>query len=313
MLLAELTGRIPIVHWGNNSQFSDGRGGDAFTQFFKAVSVKTIDDLLGYSDASYFPPKWISHNLLSEDVDKWKGSYSRMAGLYFFNRTQIVIVSDFHIGVVELLPWIEAAHPLYGLSIEELYRYLIKKYLVPKRQILDEVNEFFRRNLSDGPFISVHIRGSDKLHEQGLLDKINGSYFAAIERLLGNRSWRVLLLTDSLQLLSSLRARYGERLIYTQCQRTANDLGIHQQGPSNNRVRNGVEVMKDVYLAAKANKFIGNGGSNPSCMITHLKDWEPDRCVLLLRNEHHFRNTYIHFQNWDASKPSPFMPTPSQR
>ncbi len=311
LLLAELTDRTPVVHWGKTSLFSDGTGADAFTRFFNEVSDKSIEQLLHYPDGSYFPPKWTSRNLRSENINKWKGNYSRMAGLYFLNRAEEVIVSDFYISVTELLPWIPTSHPLHGLSIEELLRYLIKKYLTPKQYVLDEIDEFFERHLADGPFIAVHIRGSDKLREQKLLAQINQSYFGKIDDLIDNNSHRIFVLTDDTRLLSSIISMYGDRVIYTQCQRTASDVGVHYQQLSQGRVRIGVEVMKDVYLAARANWFVGNGQTNPSCMIAYMKEWDPGTCILLSPNLHHIRNAYIHFNGLDTSHRTSFAPMPS--
>ena len=57
LLLAEITGRMPVVHWGRNSLFSDDPARNAFDEFFEPVSAMRIDDLIR-ADFTYFPPKW---------------------------------------------------------------------------------------------------------------------------------------------------------------------------------------------------------------------------------------------------------------
>jgi hypothetical protein len=58
----------------------------------------------------------------------------------------------------------------------------------------------------------------------------------------------------------------------------------------------GIEVMVDVYLAARARIFIGNGLSNPSRFVRYIKDWPEDAAILLGTNLFHKRNEFIH--NW---------------
>jgi hypothetical protein len=47
------------------------------------------------------------------------------------------------------------------------------------------------------------------------------------------------------------------------------------------RVRLGVDVIKDVHLALRCQKFIGLGMSNPSAIVSTLKDWAEGDCALL--------------------------------
>jgi protein O-GlcNAc transferase len=51
---------------------------------------------------------------MEADVAKWCGTYSRAAAIYFLNRPEVVEVSDFYIGVVDVAPWIPADHPMLG-------------------------------------------------------------------------------------------------------------------------------------------------------------------------------------------------------
>ena len=57
LLLAEATGRVPLVHWGRNSLFGDGSARDAFGHYFEPVSNVTLEDLATIPDANCFPPK----------------------------------------------------------------------------------------------------------------------------------------------------------------------------------------------------------------------------------------------------------------
>jgi protein O-GlcNAc transferase len=278
LLLAEITGRTPVTYWGRNSLFRDGAGQDAFRLYFEPLSDFTLDNILAGGATSFFPAKWSAANLREEVVAKWQGASSQMGGLYFINRPETVAVSDFYIGVVDLLPWIPAAHKLHGKSLDEVYYYLAMTWLKPRESISAQVEELYQRYIRGKPTIAVHVRGSDKKIEMADLDQVNKRYFDAIDR--EDSSWQILLLTDDARCITMFHARYGDRILVTDSIRTENDLGIHY-APAVDRVRLGIEVMRDTYLALRCAKFIGNGRSNVSAMAAMLKRWEPGACVLV--------------------------------
>jgi hypothetical protein len=51
--------------------------------------------------------------------------------------------------------------------------------------------------------------------------------------------------------------------------------------PPADRVRLGTDVLQDVYLALRCQKFIGLGMPKPSCIISVLKNWCEGDCILL--------------------------------
>src|SRR3974390_1934030 len=73
LLLAEVTGRKPVVHWGRNSRFGDGSDADAFGRFFEPISDYAIEDLIALDDADFYPRKWRRDNLRDDDNAKWQG------------------------------------------------------------------------------------------------------------------------------------------------------------------------------------------------------------------------------------------------
>jgi protein O-GlcNAc transferase len=293
LLIADITKRIPVIHWGINSLFGDASDKNAFEFYFDRVSDFMVDDL-AHEDYDFFPPKWNCKNLREENVNKWAGFYSRMSGLYSWNRQEKVVVSDFYTGLISLRPWIPSDHYLYGISIDGLYRFLIQKYLHPKKEILDEIECLYVKDLSSSKFMSVHVRGSDKIHEVANLCSLNEQYFEIINAIGAvYRDYKIFLMTDDSRLLGAFLRRYGNRIVTTACQRTDQSTGIHYQSDVNRR-RLGVEVMIDTYLAAKGDIFIGNGRSNPSTIVLYLKDWNEKNIYLIGHNMHHCFNTILY-------------------
>lgn len=283
LLLAEMTGRIPVVHWGANSLFRDTGCDNAFTEFFEPVSGHTISDITG-GGLSYYPPKWTDENLALEDINKWDGPYSRMTGLYFLNRHEAVVVSDFHTYLADLVPWIPAGHALHGLEPQEVYRLLFQKYIKPRREIMAEIDRFWDHSMKGRHVVGVHVRGSDKIIEVPELQDINNSFHKKIdEYLLGHPEAYIFLLTDSDIILNEYRQKYGTKLIVTDCRRSATGQGVHHQDtPSKYQI--GFEVIRDAYLAARCDYFIGCGHSNVSTSILHMKNWRSSEYHLIGRN-----------------------------
>ena len=295
LLVAEIAGRIPVVHWGSNSLFGDGTNSNAFEFYFEVLSEIGVGDLQK-EDFDFWPPKWNRRNLTEGETNKWAGPFSRVAGLYLLSRPERVVVSDFHTSVIDLKPWIPVGHHLYGLSVDELYRYLVRRYLRPRKKIADQVDSFYEQHLASPDFIAVHARGSDKVSEMKDLDEVNKQYKGTIDRCLSvYNCHRIFLMTDDSRVLDHFVKLYGNKIITTDCQRTSSVQGIHyQQVPDRRRL--GTEVMVDAYLAATAKAFVGNAFSNPSLIVRYLKDWSDGDVYLIGQNMYHTFNTFIH--NW---------------
>lgn len=291
LLLAEITDRIPVTHWGKNSLFSDGSNRDAFELYFESVSNVALQDVARIDGATFFPPKWNKANLADEDIAKWHGSGSRAAALYFLNRPETIAIIDFYIGVIDVAPWIPAAHPMHEKPLDEVYRYLVRKYLCPHMATHSACETFYRAHLEGTPFVAIHMRGSDKIIEDQNLHDTNRAFLTALESV--NPIWRIFFLTDDEQLHTRIKTIYGDRIITTNCQRTNTSTGVHYL-PSVNRVQAGLEVMTDVYLALRANQFIGNGRSAVSAMIAIMKEWKRDDCTVIGRSALLERNLFIH-------------------
>jgi hypothetical protein len=286
-LLAEITGRIPLVWWGAQSRFSADGAGNAWEQFFAPVSRATLADL---APLARHPAKWQEQSLTGPIQNRWSGEGSRLVSLELLDRDEDVVVSDFHTGMKALLPWLPAWHPLAGASLQDAYRSLVRKYLRPRAEILAEAERFSAAHFGGRPPVGVHVRGSDKIEEVSGLEAILGRYFEDLEaRLRARPDAGLFLLTDDERVRAYYAQRYGARLLSTPCARSSTNVGVHYLA-SRDPVRSGVEVMVDAYLAARCDTFTGLGYSNVSLYVSYLKDWPPGSCVLLDENAHEVWN-----------------------
>lgn len=292
LLLAELTGREPVVHWGRNSLFRDADTDNAFTRFFQPVSPVTLTALED-EGLTFFPTKWNAGNLRAEDLDKWSGEGSRLTGLYALRRAENVVVSDFHTKVNDLMPWIPHTHPLHGLDRSQLYRVLFAKYLRLQPHLQADIDQQAESILAGRQWLAVHVRGSDKVREISHLEAVNQAYWTSVDRILMvNPGLSIFLLTDSEQVVTQFKARYGDKVVTMAAQRSSDQVGVHYAGHSG--IVLGEQVIRDAWLAARCDLFLGNGGSNVSVGIRHLKDWRPGTYFLIGPDFLGERNTTLH-------------------
>jgi hypothetical protein len=297
LLLAEMTGRTPIVYWGKSSLFRNDGVDNAWTDFFQPVSSVTIDQL-SRPDFSFFPAKWSSGNLTTEDANKMTGP--RTCGINFLNQTADVTVGDFFTAVIELLPWVRAPHPLAETgplkisAIEAAYRYLIDRYIKPLPEVLAPVDSFAAEHFRDRRLLAVHVRGSDKMGETANLGQGHQKLFdMAAAELAADPGLFVFLLTEDAKVRVQYATAFGSRVICTDCQRTSTPRGVHYLGTADRR-RLGLEVLRDAYLAARCDRFYALGCTNVSNFILHLKPWPAGSARLLGPVTHYQRNLMLH-------------------
>ncbi len=294
LLLAEMTERIPVVHWGSNSDYKTPDCDNAFDLYFETISQWNIYDLLR-KDFQFYSTKWTHENLLADNNNQWSGPVSCMAGIQFFNRPEDVVVSDFYTSVNDLIPWIKSTHPLYGLNTEAVYQYLVDKYLKVKPEILKEIDDFCIANMiAHRPLLAIHMRGGGKfLEDRNYKTEAEQLYDETEKYLSSHPEASIFLLTDDERIKDKVCNQYGRRVIMTECTRASDDVSIHvQEYYGYDPYTLGREVLIDTYLAAKCDHFIGMGWSNVACMISHLKDWPPGSCVLLGDSMHSARLLY---------------------
>jgi len=275
-LLAELSGRIPVVQWDSNCLFTEGDG-DGFSRFFAPLSEPSLADL-PTGKGEIFPPKW-SADTLNTTENQWLGPHSRLGPIDLLSRSEPLVVSDFYCWLSELRPWIPKNHWLYGKSIYDIDCALTRKYLAFAPSQLARAEAFKTEQLKE-PYLAVHIRGSDKTLEQSDLKATNRKYKALLAKAMKRfPKHKLLVLTDSQTNLEQLERQYGDRVVSTCCKRTRGQVGVHHM-ESLSRTDLGDEVLLDVMLALDADYFIGNAQSNISRFIREFKDWRSNLTLI---------------------------------
>ena len=292
LLIADLTGRTPVVHWGKNSLFAGEGDGNAFTQFFEPVSGLSLADL-ERPTLRFFPDKWRHDNLHQEDLQKWEGAHSRMRGEQYLGRDEDVLVCDFYTAFIEIRDHLPKDSPWAALSPAAAYRRLIEKYLRPLPELIEAAKGEKERLLGNSPAVAVHFRGTDKIREiaKYKLEFPLQAFFDTVEQFLTSHGCdRIYLMSDDERAVRLFRERFGDLLACTDAARAAGTLGVHYLKPG---ARAGREVLIDALIALNCEAFVGYGLSNPSCYIHAARDWGEKGC-LLGWNMLEIKNKYVY-------------------
>ena len=292
ILAAELTGRIPVVYWGMESLYSESITTNAYEFFFEPVSQYTFHDVIS-KEYTYFPTVWKYENLLAEDTDRLRMENRDLKSLMKSDAN--VVVSDIYYPLRAFLPWIRSDHWAYGKTPHQIYRRLFDTYLKLKPEISREIKKFINTNPNfrdEKPIICVHVRGNAIVNEVAQLYDLNEYYRPNIWQFIVRYNARhIFVITDSNKLFAQYKKMYGKNdmLIYSDSKKVPLKERIatclldypNKRHKGVELVKDTIEIIKDTYLAAQCDFFIGNGYSNLSNTVMRLRDW-PETNIKLL-------------------------------
>ncbi|HEX2985194.1 MAG TPA: O-fucosyltransferase family protein [Caproiciproducens sp.] len=317
LLVAELTGRTPVVYWPTHCLHNGFVHTNGFELYFEPVSNYTIFDA-ARPEYTFYPPVWDSDNLLMDDPNRDTWVYRNIGEILSCKAN--VLVGDVYVDIYNLIPFIGKESPEYGMSVNQIYGYLFKKYLRLKQDIEVEIQGFYNSWLRENhPVLAVHVCGAEKdqvydpdgdnrqsyryrsksysrSRKQPMRKKIaiprfgirrrkvepNKPYHDEIKKFIDKYDVKkIFLLTNSEEILKEYRKKYGSMVVATQCKRLSEETNTQHLDSFIVKRRSGVEILKDTYLAAKCDFFIGSDFSSLSHAVTRIKEWPAENVKLL--------------------------------
>lgn len=274
LLLAEITGRTPIVHWGAASRFRgpDLGQNDAFGQFFEPIAPVPLGDLASIEDR--WPQDW--------PLDPPRSSVTPPTGcdpLSMLARRETLVTAARYLPLADIAAWIPHAHPFAELTPAEIARKLLGDHFRIQPAIRAAADAVIAANFGGAPFVSAHLRGTDKIDEVPNNDQLVDSYLLWTDRMLQRPENRLFLATDDERRADQFRQRYGARVVMTDATRRADGVGVHA-APGDAGRRLGEELLIDCLVAAEGSYFLGNGTSGPSCAVALMRRRPPASCTL---------------------------------
>ena len=299
--VAEYTGRIPVTFWGPASRFSDDFKQDAFRNFFEPVSAAEMHDIPGRL-AGIFPERWsqipIAASRPRDSRLGWKPVY--LPELLF--RQEQLIVGDFFGWPVELFAWTQDWDRIVPGQIEALIRRLWQKHIRPRKEIQARADRIWRDFGAPDNVVAVHVRATDKAFETAQIKTFLRQEIARIDALLkSDERMQVFVLTDSERLLTQYQRQFGDRVLSAPVRRSTDGTGVHFTEVES-RHELGVDVLIDVLLACRCERFIGLASSNVSQAVRFMKDWAPQQIELLGNDYYSRRHPMMHDPNWQKAQ-----------
>lgn len=136
------------------------------------------------------------------------------------------------------------------------------KYLIVHPHILDKVDDFVNKNFI-GKIAALHIRGTDSFYDKTRPHLPVSFYKELIAEKLQNYS-KVLICTDSLEILEILKSSFGDKIInYDSEKSTLEKYRYHLSYISEDPYRIGEEILIESLLMARCDLLI-RGCSNVS-------------------------------------------------
>lgn len=289
---AELTNRIPVVYWGMESMYSGSMSTNAYELFFEPISEYELDDIVK-KEYTYYPATWKYENVAAEDTDRQKMIGRDLKSLMESNAN--VVISDIYYPMRALLPWVKNGHWAYGKTPCQIYRQLYEERLKLRPEIKREIDKFMNTNpdfRDERPVIGIHVRGDAIVNEVAQIYDLNELYKPYIWQFIVRYNIRHLfLITDSNKVVKQYKKLYGinEMLISSDSKKTKFERRIptclldypNKRHKGVELVKDTIEIIKDAYLAAQCDFFIGNGYSSLSNAVLRLKNW-PETNIKLL-------------------------------
>ncbi len=137
----------------------------------------------------------------------------------------------------------------------DFLRHCFARFLSPRQEITEPIEDFVRSESEGRESIGVHFRNTDR---SGRASK----HFAVLDRLLRKkRDAVVFLATDSESGLMAFRDRYGSRLRVMPKQFGADGQPIHASGEDSEKAFRAVEAMRDVWMLRSVDHLIFQGES----------------------------------------------------
>lgn len=293
VLAADIDGRAVRVHWGEGCLFAEP-GEDAWPRLFRATAaMATVEQVDAAARARTWPSSWVGLPWAADRERRRRAAGESVLDLLL--RPVPLVVASWYSGVHVARLALPPGHRFHGWSTPSIQRAIAMDWLVPHPDLAERAAAFVAQAFAGQPFVALHLRGTDKVAEQGdhlaivnreLLRVVNGWMESLPDHAL-------YLMTDDIAAVVALEDRYGARVRYTSAIRGgAGEAGIHLSGRHSSR-RIGEEMLVDTLVALHAARFAGNRWSNVACMVRALRDW-PDGSLAL-------RGTTDASCNWQAS------------
>lgn len=140
------------------------------------------------------------------------------------------------------------------------------RYVQPKSHIQEKVTAFYEKHFTNNFVLGLHVRGTD-LHYAPVVSP--AEYFPHIDACIEKEpDLKIFLATDQAQYIPVFKDRYGERITYSDCFRSDNEVAPFLRKELS-PYKKGEDVLLDMLLLSRCN-FLIKGSSNVGEMAMYF-------------------------------------------
>lgn len=235
---AEESNAIPVIHIdkSNTFDFYDPKYGENIWEyFFEPVTPYTYSQVQAYVSSGLISPHQIYTPSTEEVMKAHHREEGRLATFWAWDPP------------LDKTKWMEQKR-LLG-------RQYVKKYVYPKANIGEKVNNFTQENFEKYHIIGVHIRGTDFGYAQPIKPE---TYFQEIDQIVLSqnlKAYKIFLATDQKQFVTIFKAKYGSRIITYDAFRSEDHIAPYRY-KTTSPYKMGEDVLIDVLLLSRSNYLL---------------------------------------------------------
>jgi hypothetical protein len=156
--------------------------------------------------------------------------------------------------------------------------------IIDQRKDMADEHYWHRNSMKYGAKHKRNRKRKYRFIPKGRMLKANTEYHSVIRKLINKYNIKkIFLLTDSGEVVEEFRKMYGDTVVFTDCKRLSGSDPAYSLENTVVKRRRGIETIKDAYIAAQCDFFIGNDFSSLSRAISRMKDWPAGNARLLYR------------------------------
>lgn len=277
ILYAQLSGRKVFMDWRDGAYGAYGQ--NVFGEFFKTLAGGTEECPSGNLHVN--PSIW--HKNLDQSVSNMiEQHYPKQHSSFFIHRKLSIDVRRLDYPEDAVVFW-NYQHRINGLQRHlagRLNQYvglaphgILAKALqdvLPLQDTIWDIIQEFKEAFFKRPTIGVHIRYTDRKTRLAAYEKALAHFFKR------SPDAQIFLATDNADILNAYSTRYA-KVISTPKWYPSSSSTMHQSRECPDRIQNGVEALKDMYLLSMCDRLIYSSWSTFSFISRLLSNLPEDK------------------------------------
>ena len=220
------------------------------------ISLALEMDCIPIIDMKNYPTKYNEKNKIKNNSNAWE---------YYFEPINKYKLDDVYKAKFVIIVDGKTRKKIEFDTFQKKHYLILKKYIRIKKEILNEVKKFMKKNFSNKKVLGVHFRGTDmKTQERHPYPATLGQIISHIDYEMKKHDYKkIFLVTEELNYVNKLKQKYKDEICFYNSYRSKKP-DIFENTRKNHRFLIGKENIIDMILLSYTHSII--------CTNSHLAD-----------------------------------------